>query len=363
MPKVLSIGICNPPTIIDKDSSTKFVRDLFKEQIPDIHRMLKIFENGGIRKRHISENLSWYGEEHSFEEKNNTYIEKSIKFGVKAINNCLNSNFLKVPVPIDEISAFIFISSTGIATPSIEARIMNQLDFSPHTKRIPIWGLGCAGGAAGLARAFEYCKAYPTAKVIVLAIELCSLTFQKSDLSKSNLIGTSLFADGVACACVIGDDVDWKEFSNNSVLPSIIDSQSTLMKNSEDVMGWSVKNNGLHVIFSKDIPTIVRTWLRGNVELLLEKHSMSLNNIQHFVAHPGGKKVLDAYETSLSFPPTMTKVSRQVLSEYGNMSSATIIYVLKEFMEADIGENGEIGLLAALGPGFSSEILLIQWGN
>lgn len=360
MPFIVSIAEAIPPHILKQDEVMSFARDLFSESFNDIERLLKAFHNGQIEKRHFVKALDWFKTDKSFKERNDAYIENAVELGVKAIENCLGvNNFLSKSIPYNEIDVIFCISSSGIATPSIEARIMNKLPFSQHTKRIPIWGLGCAGGASGLSRAFEHCLAFPNAKVIVLSIELCSLTFQRNDKSKSNLIGTSLFADGVACALVTGDQVDRTVFQKLDSLPSIISTQSTTMPNSLDVMGWDVKDKGLYVVFSKDIPTIIESWLKPNVAEFLRKQNMQMEEIQHFIAHPGGKKVIDAYVKSLKIEPEMTNISIEVLKEYGNMSSATIFYVLRRFIE--IGKAGEYGLATALGPGFSSEMLLLKW--
>jgi alkylresorcinol/alkylpyrone synthase len=233
---------------------------------------------------------------------------------------------------------------------------MNMLPFSPHTKRIPIWGLGCAGGAAGLARAYEYCLAFPNAKVLVLAVEFCSLTFQPEDRSKSNLIGTSLFADGVACVCVAGDGS-----AAQRKRPRILASQSTLLHNAEDVMGWDIRDDGFFVVFSKDIPSLILSWLKPNVEQFLRLHCLTIADIDYFIAHPGGKKVLEAYQTALGIDEKKTAVSFQILKQFGNMSSVTVYFVLEQFMKQPVKE-GEHGLLLALGPGFSSELVLLRWG-
>ncbi len=358
MPAIVSVGEAVPKTVNGQDQAMEFASEIFSESFKDIERLLTSFQNGNIEKRHFVHSLDWYKQDHSFSEKNNAYIDSAIHLGVEAITNCLtNTAFLNQNVPYQDIEAIFMISSTGIATPSIEARIMNLLPFSAHTKRIPIWGLGCAGGAAGLSRAYEYCLAFPDAKVLVLSIELCSLTFQRNDTSKSNLIGTSLFADGVACALVCGDKARFQ--SNLKALPSIIGTQSTLMPNSIDVMGWEVKNSGLFVIFSKDIPTIVENWLKPNVTEFLKLYGYGIEDLQHFIAHPGGKKVLDAYEKALQLPSKMTKIPGEVLKEFGNMSSVTILFILKRYMEIAI--KGDIGLATALGPGFSSELLLMRW--
>ncbi|MDN3016764.1 3-oxoacyl-[acyl-carrier-protein] synthase III C-terminal domain-containing protein [Paenibacillus sp. BSR1-1] len=361
MPTIISIAEAIPPFEIKQEQASKFARELFSDSFRDIERLLKAFQNGQIEKRHFVNDIEWFQENHSFEEKNNTYIESATTLGIEAIEKCLNNSvFLTENIPYEEIDAIFYISTTGIATPSIEARIMNTLPFRSHTKRVPIWGLGCAGGAAGLSRAFEYCLAFPNAKVLVLSVELCSLTFQRNDLSKSNLIGTSLFADGVACALVCGDNVNMEVIRKKVTSPMILTTQSMLMPNSLDVMGWDVKNSGLYVVFSRDIPHIIEDWLKPNVSGFLEENELTIEQIDYFIAHPGGKKVIDAYVKSLEIPSKMTEVSLEVLKQYGNMSSATVLYVLKRYMEMDISE-GSIGLCTALGPGFSSELLLLRW--
>lgn len=360
MPAIISVGEAVPPYKIEQGEVMKFSRELFSESFQDIERLLKAFPNGHIEKRHFVKELSWYKQSHTFAEKNAAFIEAAVEFGAAAVKNCLhNLTLLNREVSYEEIEAIFFITTTGMATPSIEARIMNVLPFSERTKRIPLWGLGCAGGASGLSRAYEYCLAYPKAKVLVLSIELCSLTFQYNDRSKSNLIGTSLFADGAACVLIAGDEAEAVRMSSLPSLPKILATQSTTMRNSLDVMGWEIKNDGLFVVFSKDIPCIVEKWLKPNVSDFLQKQEVEMKDINHFIAHPGGKKVLDAYVKALELHPSMIDLPLDVLREYGNMSSATVLFVLKRFLQK--GTQGDYGLCTALGPGFSSELLLLRW--
>jgi len=360
MPRIISAAEALPPYTIEQEEVMEFAEKLFKESFSDIKRLLTVFQNGQIEKRHFAKDLEWFEHDHSFEEKNNAYIETAVELGAEAITKCLaNDEFLQKEVFLEDIDAIFTISSSGIATPSIEARIMNILPSSQYTKRIPIWGLGCAGGASGLSRAYEYCLAYPKAKVLVLSIELCSLTFQRNDRSKSNLIGTSLFADGVACALICGEDSGYEQLTKKQSAPRIIGTQSTTMPDSLDVMGWDIRNEGLYVVFSKDIPTIIENWLQPNVLRFLKANGYSVADLDHFIAHPGGKKVLEAYVSALKLPEPMTEISLNVLKEFGNMSSATILYVLRRFMKT--ASKGELGLAAALGPGFSSELLLLRW--
>lgn len=358
MPKILSVSTVNPPFAINQTEAAQLTRALFTNRFKNIERLLTVFQNGGIENRYLTMPLDWFKHTHTFEEKNQLYIEHAVKYGVQAVQKCLQSpTTLEKAVDPTEIDAIFYISSSGIATPSIEARIMNLLPFRSDTKRIPIWGLGCAGGAAGLSRAYEYCRAFPHANVLVLSVELCSLTFQKDDYSKSNLVGASLFADGIACVLVSGNQSNLQPIK---LAPTIVGTSSKFMPDSEDVMGWSIQNNGLHVIFSRSIPSIITKWLGPIVHEFLTKYHLTTEDITHFVAHPGGKKVLTAYEHALHFSAEKTATSRHTLTHYGNMSSPTVLYVLKQFME-DKPKHKEFGLMAALGPGFCGELLLLQW--
>lgn len=358
MPKILSVSTLKPPYEIQQKEAAALTRALFNEKFHNIERLLKVFDNGDIHTRNICMPIEWFEKEHDFEERNKLYIEHAVNFGVRAVQSCLQGKgMLGAPLAPSKIDAIFFISSSGISTPSIEARIMNLIPFRDDTKRIPIWGLGCAGGAAGLSRANDYCCAYPEANVLVLSVELCSLTFQKDDYSKSNLVGASLFSDGVACVLVTGEA---STINVKKPKPRIIATASKLLPHSEGVMGWDVKNSGLHVVFSKSIPTIITKFLGPFVHEFLEINGLRTEEITHFVAHPGGKKVLKAYETTLDFDSTKTDISREILKENGNMSSPTILYVLERFMKNN-PVAGEYGLMAALGPGFCGELLLLKW--
>jgi len=360
MPKIASISTYNPPYTLEQRNIEQLTKELFTDKIPQLERLLKVFENGEIKQRHFCVPLEWHKEPHSFEERNNLYIELATEYGVRVIESCLsNSNFLDHPLPPEDIDKIIFVSSTGFSTPSIDARVMNKIKFSDRVKRTPIWGLGCGGGAAGISRAFDYCLAHPEAKVLIVCIELSSLTFQQNDTSKSNLVGASLFADGVSCLLVCGDDV---VLPNKKPLPYILNTASKWMPNSEDVMGWDIKNDGLHVIFSRDIPTIISKWLGPFIDEFLDEQHLSKADIENLVAHPGGKKVLAAYEETLNMSEQHTSISREILQQHGNMSSPTVHYVLEQFMLRETKPE-TYGLLLALGPGFSGEAVLLQWRN
>ncbi|KRG12470.1 type III polyketide synthase [Lederbergia galactosidilytica] len=359
MPRIISVGTATPENAVHQEETMQLAKQLFSDSMKDIDRLLKVFKNGEIKKRHFVKPLDWYTEAHSFSEKNKVFIDSAVGLCLTAIRNCLANGKAKKEIAYDEIEAIILINTTGLSTPSLDAIIMNQLPFSPQTKRIPIWGLGCGGGASGLSRAYEYCLAYPKAKVLVVGVELCSLTFQLHDQSKSNFIGTSLFSDGAAAVLVGGEEVPYEELVDRP-LPSIISTQSNLMQNSLDVMGWQFKDDGFYVVFSKDIPTLVKNWLQPVMLQFLEQNNLMESKIAHFIAHPGGKKVIMAYEKALNLPAEKTAQSLEILKEYGNMSSVTVFFVLQRFMNQRV-PSGDHGIVAALGPGFSSELLLLRW--
>ncbi|SOC41910.1 type III polyketide synthase [Ureibacillus acetophenoni] len=358
MPKIVSVSTYQPPYSMEQSNLELLTRELFQDKFQQLDRLLKVFENGEIQSRQFCVPVEWYKQEHTFEERNDLYIELATKYSVEVIKKCLgNLNFLKKPISPEDVNAIFFVSSSGISTPSIDAHVLNLMNFSNRVKRIPIWGLGCAGGASGISRAFDYCRAHPKEKVLVVCVELCSLTFQKNDYSKSNLVGASLFADGVACALVCGDEVN---IQTKKPIPSILNTASNWMPDSLDVMGWDIKNDGFHVIFSKDIPSIITKWLGPFIHDFLLENGVSQKDINHFIAHPGGKKVLKAYEDALNLTTDDTLISREVLRLHGNMSSPTVLYVLEQYMLNDCSVD-DYGLMVALGPGFSGETVLLQW--
>lgn len=352
MPIIHSIGTIVPTHSYSQEQVMHFVEELFAD-IGRMDRYQSIYKNTGIKKRHFCQPMEWYRHHHSFQKKNALFIDHALKLGALAIEKCLE----KVNLTLKEIDHIFMVTSTGISTPSLDAMIMNRMDFNPHIKRTPIWGLGCAGGAAGLSRAYEFTRAFPEAKALLVTIELCSLTFLTEDHSKSNIVATSLFADGAAAVLVGGDQTS--NLLKGAALPKIINSMSTIYPNSLDVMGWEVQDDGLKVIFSRDIPTIVKHSVKENMVQFLTRQGLTLQNIDHFILHPGGTKVLKAYEEALEIAENQTSPSREVFQMYGNMSSATVLFVLERMLES--AKSGEYGLLAALGPGFSSEQVLIQW--
>jgi len=333
----------------------EFARNLFRDILTeDRARLLDVFESTGIASRQVCEPLEWYGVDHDFAQRNDLYVTHAVELGQRVARLALERAGLG-PADLDHL---VFVSSTGIAAPSVDARIANALGLSMNLRRTPIWGLGCAGGVAGLARARAFALAEPGTRVLVIALELCSLTFQRNDLSKRNLVAASLFGDGAAAALVVADDVP--PSPNGHPHLTLDASASTFWQDTIDIMGWEVDGAGLHVVFSRDIPTVVRERVRPGIETFLAEHAMTLADLDHVVAHPGGTKVLAAYQDTLALAPDALDHARAVLRDHGNMSSPTCLFVLERFLNAGTIAAGDTALLSALGPGFGAEYVLMR---
>jgi len=348
MPKIAAVAVAVPPHRITQPEAAAFAAAHFRTHREEIDRMLPVFDHAGIRSRYFCVPPEWHTEPHSFREANELYIEWSTKLGAQVIDNCLRQ-VGRLPGEIDHL---LFVSTTGLATPSIDARLVNVLGLNPHIRRTPIWGLGCAGGAAGLSHAYQLALADPTACVMLVAVELCGLTFQSDDYSTANMVACALFADGAAGVLVTGDEVDADG-------PSIVGTQSTIWPDSLGVMGWNFTAHGMQVVFSRAIPAIVREKARRNLDEFLAGHGLSCAEVRHWILHPGGQKVLEAYAQALDLAPDDLAVAREVLCDYGNMSSPTVLFVLEKVLSAGRIKPGETALLTALGPGFSAENVLL----
>jgi alkylresorcinol/alkylpyrone synthase len=350
MPSLAAISKIDFPFKIDQEKAKQCAKEVFISSFPQIERILGAFDNTEIKTRNFCKPLDYYTGPHSFQSRNLEYINTSLEYSIKAIKECIASAQIKK----EAITDIIFISTTGLATPSLDALIVNKMKLNQNINRIPIFGLGCAGGVAGFSKACTLAKANPDAIVLLVAVELCSLTFLRNDYSKSNFIGSSLFADGVA-ACLIAGDNHTNKTKN---IISFLGAQSKLYYDTLDVMGWEFLDEGFKVLFSQDIPTIISKNIYGDISSFLEKHQLKLSDIKNFIFHPGGKKVLTAYKETLLVEGDFLKNTRDVMTEYGNMSSPTVLYVMERFFSQDF-ENG-YGLMVSMGPGFSSEMALLK---
>lgn len=354
-PRLVALATAVPPHTVSQAQAKEFARQLFSDVLSEHDdRLLAVFDHAGIQNRNVCAPLEWFGTDHDFAEKNARYIDYAVQLGCEVAETTMAKAGL-TPRDIDHL---VFVSSTGIAAPSVDARLANAMGLRGDFRRTPIWGLGCAGGVAGLARAREFALAEPGARVLLIALELCSLTFQRNDLSKRNLVAASLFGDGAAAALVIADEGNGVRNGQRPL--DLIASSSTLWPETLDVMGWDVDGAGLHVIFARDIPTIVHERVRPGLSDFLGRHDLTLETLDHLVAHPGGMKVLAAYQVALGLAPTALDHARAVLRDHGNMSSPTCLFVLQRFLESQAIAQDQTAVLSALGPGFSAEYVLLR---
>jgi alkylresorcinol/alkylpyrone synthase len=292
----------------------------------------------------------------TFGEANNHWIAASLALGQQTVSDAMCA----AGVQPEDIGAFFFVSVTGVASPSIEARLINQMGLSHHMKRVPIFGLGCVAGAAGIARAADYVKAYPKQACLLLSVELCSLTIQQDDLSAANLVSSGLFGDGAAAVVISGSECANHNGTSASG-PQIVATRSTFYPNTEDTMGWDISEKGFRIVLSRDVPDVILKNLGRDADTFLSDHGLQRSDIKNWVIHTGGPKVLDATEAALQLPKGALDISRQCLRRTGNLSSASVLFVLEETMKHRRPEPGTWGILAAMGPGFCSELVLLKW--
>ena len=313
----------------------------------------QFYTNVKVKGRYLAWPLERYKKPTTFEERNYAYIETALELGEQTICALLDH----VQMSPQEIDQLTTISTTGIAVPALDARLMNRIPFSRGMKRLPLFGLGCLGGAAGIARTADYLQGHPNEAMILFAVELCSLTIQRDDLSMANLVASGLFGDGAAAVLMVGDDHPRAEPG----MPRVIDSQSHFFPETEHIMGWDVTNSGFKVLLSADIAGLAHSEVRPIMEAFLRKHELTIAGIDHWLVHPGGPKVIQALEDGLDLPDQALTLSWETLAEAGNISSASVLVILDKFMKRTQPKPGEYGVLMAMGPAFSAEMVLLQW--
>jgi alkylresorcinol/alkylpyrone synthase len=357
--RIASVATAYPPYRYSQAEMTAALEKGFGKDSGESRLMNRIHSNCGVEYRHLMfpiDNLGCYS---GFEQSNDAYIEGSIRLGEQAIQKALDRAGLK---PSD-ISAIFFASTTGIATPSIDARLVNLMGFKPSIKRTPIFGLGCVAGAAGISRTADYVRAYPKQYALLLSVELCSLTFQDDDFSVAGLVASGLFGDGAAAVILAGDETPHatRPRENNDPCPRVLDTRSTIYPDTEHLVGWKFKDSGFKVVLSAEIPDLVNKYLRANVDEFLGDNDLCVKEICSFIFHSGGPKVLEAMQQCLELPEHALDASWQNLREMGNMSSVSVLSVMEDYLLNKPGEPGTHSMLAAMGPAFCSELVLLQW--
>jgi alkylresorcinol/alkylpyrone synthase len=310
----------------------------------------RLHSRTGVAGRYFSLPLEQYPPLDTWGKTNDVWIETAERLGEQAIDCVL----AKAGVDRKQIGALFFVSVTGVSSPSVDARLVNRMGLSPRIKRNPIFGLGCVAGAAGLARAADYVRAYPDQIAVLLSVELCSLTWQRDDFNVANLIATGLFGDGAAAVLVAGDQVKLKG-------PKILGSACSFYPDTQDVMGWKISEKGFQVVLSPLVPAVIKENLGRDVDGFLAEHGMTRDQVDSWIMHPGGPKVMEAVQDALGLHNGELELSWEALQKVGNLSSASVLVVLDEVMTHHRPKPGSRSILAAMGPGFCSEMLLLEW--
>jgi alkylresorcinol/alkylpyrone synthase len=336
-PRLASLATAVPAHVLDQEAVVERIKRLFAGA-PELDRVLPVFANSGIRRRYSPVPLEWFDAPHGWPECNRIYLDSAVDLLETAAGRALD----RAGIAADEIGAVVVVSTTGIATPSLDALLLDRMRLPPTVQRLPIFGLGCCGGVIGLARAATMAAAMPDKAVLFLVVELCSLAFRHDDWAKSSIVAAALFGDGAAAALLQcrGDG------------PALIAAGEHTWPQTIGVMGWEVAESGLKPIFSRDIPRLVARQLGEAARGFLTRHGLTLDDIDRFVCHPGGPKVIDAIEYTFGLAPGVLGDARAVLRDYGNMSAVSVLFVLERLLAGDSDWNR--ALLTALGPGFTA---------
>jgi alkylresorcinol/alkylpyrone synthase len=357
-PEIHAVSRVLPPNFVSQEALIEAFRALWAQghfnldRVGDLHRSVQV---GG---RHLALPLEQYAELTSFQARNDAWIRVALDLGAAAIRSALRAAGL-VPRDVDHL---FFVTVTGLAVPSIDARLMNRLEFRRDVRRTPIFGLGCVAGAAGIARVNDVLRAHPTETAVLLSVELCSLTLQRGDLSVANIIAGGLFGDGAAALVMRGAACRPVSAFRG---PRVLATESVFYPDTERMMGWDFVDGGFKVVLSAQVPGLVLGHIGTDVDAFLARHGYGRGDIMHWVAHTGGPKVLQAFESALALPEGALGRSWASLREVGNLSSASVLFVLSDLMAAAPdgrpARSGDLGLLMALGPGFCAELVLLKW--
>jgi alkylresorcinol/alkylpyrone synthase len=352
--KIVATTMAFPPYYSSQDEVLAALKTYWKMEPENFAVLERLLSRTGVEGRYFSRPVAEYAKLDTWGKANDVWIETAERLGAEAISTLL----LETGLPPEKIGSIFSVSITGIACPSIEARLINRLKLPVHIKRTPIFGLGCVAGASGLARAADYVKAYPDQAAILLSVELCSLTWQRDNVSVPNLISSGLFGDGCAAVLVVGAELA-AEMGYSG--PDIVASQAIFYPDTQDVMGWEISEKGFRIVLSADVPAMVREHLGKNVDDFLATRGLVRGDIGSWIMHTGGPKVLDANAEALGLTREDFTLSWEALRRAGNLSSASVLMVLNDVMREHRPAAGTCSLLIAMGPGFCSEMVLLEW--
>lgn len=350
-PAIRAVASALPPHYVEQAALTAALRELWAQRNGDARLFDRIQRSLGITGRYLPLPLDDYRRLNSFAQCNDAWLRLAPELGETAARSALARAGLQ-PRDIDHL---FFVTVTGIATPSVDALLVNRLGMRREIKRTPIFGLGCAAGAAALGRAADHLRAFPYAAAMVVSVELCSLTLQRGDRSIANIIASGLFGDGAAAALLCGAN------SADCTGPRVIASRSVLYPNTERMLGWELVESGFKIVLSAQLSQLVRDHLRADVDAFLGEHALLKTDISHWVVHAGGPRILAAVQQALELPDQALDTSWRSLRTAGNLSSASVLFILEDLMVCKSAKPGELGLMLAMGPGFGVEMVLLRW--
>lgn len=348
--RIAGIGSAFPKYHYQQEILVAALKNDWRHRLPNPDVLDRLDESMKVDCRFTARPIEFYENLRTWGQANDAWIEVGLEIGEKALCRALVSAGLE---PRD-LAAIFVTSVTGIAAPSLDARLVNRMGLSPNIKRIPIFGLGCVAGAAGISRAADYVRGYPDQAAALLSIELCSLTLQRDDLSMAHLISALLFGDGAAATIVVGSDVERPG-------PEILATKSTLYPNTERVMGWDISEKGFRIVLAPEVPDTVVRHLGKDVDAFLAEQGLSRSDVKSWVMHTGGPKVLEATATALDLTREDLEASWESLRKVGNISSTSVLLVFEDVYRNRRPEPGTLSILAAMGPGFCSELVLLRW--
>jgi len=348
--RIASVASAFPENYYDQQVLTDALKNDWRHRLPNPDILDRLDESMKVEGRYLVHTLDFYENLTTWGQANNAWIDHALELGEEALCKALHAAGMK---PKD-LSAIYVTSVTGIAAPSIDARLVNRMGLSPNIKRIPIFGLGCVAGAAGIARAADYVHGYPDQAAALLSVELCSLTLQRDDLSMAHLISAMLFGDGAAATIIVGS-------KRKSDGPEILATKSIFYPHTERVMGWDISEKGFRIVLSPEVPDTVVKHLGKDVDAFLAEQGHKRSEIKTWVMHTGGPKVLEATATALGLSEKDLAASWECLRKVGNISSTSVLLVLEDVYMNRRPEPGSLSILAAMGPGFCSELVLLRW--